>query len=99
MNVRETVEDALKGSPALSPEYRQYVDGVVNALQARESEAVGALIDYAVDQGLGREDAARAIGNCGLEVGTTAPAEDPRIASMEAQIIDMQASLRALRGQ
>lgn len=97
MNVRETVLDAMKTAGLGG--YETQAGPIITALEQRESEAVGNLIDYAVDQGLGRDDARRAIANCGFEIGTTAPTEDPRVAAMEAQIIDMQATLRDLRGE
>lgn len=102
MNVRDTVQDALgKMGVPLSPQYRQYADGVIVALETRENEIVSNLISFAVEQGLDRERAIEALDDCGLEVQRTPHAveEDPRIAAMEQQIEEMQATLRNMRGE
>lgn len=99
LNIRDTVRDALqKQGVPLSPQYQGYADGVITALETRESEIVSNLISYATEQGLSRDDAIAALDDCGLETTTAPAAEDPRVAAMERQIEEMQATLRDMRG-
>lgn len=101
MDLRDTVETSLKeqGVP-LSPQYQGYADRVIAALETREAEIVSNLTMFATEQGLSRDAALAAMEDCGLEVGAApvTAGEDPRITAMEAQIEQMQATLRDLRG-
>lgn len=88
MNIRDTVGDALqKQGVPLSPQYRGYVDGVVTALETRESEIVSNLTLFAVEQGLSREDARSAMADCGLDVPqpTPGPYDTP---PLQPQVVD-----------
>ncbi len=101
-SIRDTVETALKERGVhLSPQYQQYADWVVAALQSREDEVVSNLVAFATDKGLDRDSALQGIADCGLYVQMSAvdTDEDPRIADMERQIEEMQATLRSMRGQ
>lgn len=87
--INEVVSDGLRNA-GLS-HYSGQASTIVRALEAREAEAVDALVAYAVQAGLSAEDAKDAISEAGLTVPatpeeTTPASDDDRLARMERNI-------------
>lgn len=97
MDVRETVLTAMRTNGLAG--YENRANPVITALESREQEACEQLIEFAVQQGLNRQEAERALITAGLTVRTAEANErDDAIAAMERQIEEMQRTLRDLRG-
>jgi hypothetical protein len=100
-DIRDTVLSSMKANGLGG--YEGQAGPVIRALETREAEIVDNLVSFATENGLSRDQAYRALVDCGLSAPlaavTAAPEEDPRIAAMEATMAEMQATLRALRGE
>lgn len=95
-SIRDLCAEHMRGA-GLSGYMRQ-AEPVIAALEGRESDIAQSLLDFAVENGLSREQAMSALNEVGLTTKFDTTEADPRIAAMEAQINEMQATLRELRG-
>ncbi len=101
-NLRDTVLATMKSRGLDS--YTSQAEPVISALEIREAEIVDNLVSFATENGLSRDQAMRALADCGLSVplssvSTSTPGEDPRFAAMENTLNEMQATLRQMRGE
>lgn len=96
--IREVVEEGLNRQSL--GQYTRHAAPIVSALEDRESAIADSLIEFATENGMSRDAAVSAMRNVGLtmKVGSTTGMADPRLEAIEAQLAQMQQTLRNLRG-
>lgn len=97
--VRETIETEMRNRGLSS--YLRQAEPVIAAAEAREHEAVDALIEFATSQGLGRDQARNAITEAGLQARALASVSNGSAAQAEvAQMVgEVQDAINRLQGR
>lgn len=98
MDIRETVRSTMQTNGLQGYAFR--ATPVIDALEARETEATTHLIEFATQQGLPREQAEAAIREAGLVVATSTSngVDEDRLGAIESTLADLSRALRDLRG-
>jgi hypothetical protein len=98
-SIRETVEAGLS-SQGLGG-YASQATPIISSLEDRETEMSSRLIEFATEQGLGREQAVQALNTIGMTVKVESNgngANEDAISAIESTLVAIQQQLRDLRG-
>jgi hypothetical protein len=96
-SIRDVITEGLSQQGLSS--YSRQAEPIVSALEARETEMADSLVDFAVENGMGRESAVSALRDVGLLMkSSNGTVNDDRIAALEQTLRDVQQSLNNLRG-
>lgn len=82
-NVRDTVLDTLRVAGYGS--YSQYAEPVITALEGREADICGVLIEYATQQGMSRTNVESALRQAGMNVPVPQDVPAPAPAAVPMQ--------------